>query len=96
MEIWICEIFVKYAKYAWKPMYEICSKQRHKNIVNDIVLVPLSLTSDVCVLATQSNIYITVEIKDLWFEIQESISWSHEPKIHKISIFHESLFFEIW
>ena len=55
-------------------MYEICSKQRHKNIVNDIVLVPLSLTSDVCVLATQSNIYITVEIKDLWFEIQESIS----------------------
>ena len=34
-----------------------------------------------------------VGIKGSWFVNHKSISWSHEPKIHKISIFHK-LFFQ--
>ena len=33
-----------------------------------------------------------VGIKGSWFVNHESISWSHEPKIRKTSIFHESFF----
>ena len=33
-----------------------------------------------------------VRIKGLWFMNQESICWSHKPKICKTSIFHKSFF----
>ena len=38
------------------------------------------------------QVFSRVGIKVSWFVNHESICWFHEPKIRKISIFHESLF----
>ena len=42
--------------------------------------------------ATEGIDSIRVGIKGSWFVNYELISWSHEPKIHKVSIFHELFF----